>query len=278
MQFLNVLLIKTLLCRGRHMDYFIIAILVVSLPFLLGYFIYKNKRRNPPKHPKTNYKELSKGERGEKIVADILGDTIPHQQYVIHNLLFQINSRKSCEIDHIYINQYGVWVIETKNYSGTIYGNDKQLKWTQVLHSGEKNQFYNPIKQNATHIYHLTKVLNMQNKFFHTVVVFLNADISNIPIDTLYTQNTVYTIKNKPTKIQLSVRQMETIYNKLLQLKENSSITKEEHIQNIHREQQSIEYGFCPRCGRQLVLRHGKYGDFYGCPNYPKCTFKKNID
>lgn len=27
----------------------------------------------------------------------------------------------------------------------------------------------------------------------------------------------------------------------------------------------------CPECGSVMVLRHGKYGDFYGCSNYPKC-------
>lgn len=27
----------------------------------------------------------------------------------------------------------------------------------------------------------------------------------------------------------------------------------------------------CPRCGSMMVLRHGKYGDFYGCSQYPKC-------
>ena len=27
----------------------------------------------------------------------------------------------------------------------------------------------------------------------------------------------------------------------------------------------------CPNCGIALVKRKGKYGDFYGCPNYPNC-------
>ena len=35
---------------------------------------------------------------------------------------------------------------------------------------------------------------------------------------------------------------------------------------------------FVPLCGSPLVLRHGKYGDFYGCSSYPKCKFRHNID
>lgn len=27
----------------------------------------------------------------------------------------------------------------------------------------------------------------------------------------------------------------------------------------------------CPQCGSPMVLRHGKYGNFYGCSQYPKC-------
>lgn len=34
----------------------------------------------------------------------------------------------------------------------------------------------------------------------------------------------------------------------------------------------------CPRCGYNLVLRNGKYGNFFGCSNYPKCRFTKPIE
>ena len=33
----------------------------------------------------------------------------------------------------------------------------------------------------------------------------------------------------------------------------------------------------CEKCGGQLILRNGKYGDFYGCSNYPKCRFTKQL-
>ena len=34
----------------------------------------------------------------------------------------------------------------------------------------------------------------------------------------------------------------------------------------------------CPRCGGELVKRTGKYGEFYGCKNYPRCKFTAQIN
>ncbi|WP_443089649.1 topoisomerase DNA-binding C4 zinc finger domain-containing protein [Zunongwangia sp. HGR-M22] len=33
----------------------------------------------------------------------------------------------------------------------------------------------------------------------------------------------------------------------------------------------------CPRCQSELLLKEGRYGNFYGCSNYPKCTYTKNL-
>ncbi|WP_082238908.1 topoisomerase DNA-binding C4 zinc finger domain-containing protein [Niameybacter massiliensis] len=40
--------------------------------------------------------------------------------------------------------------------------------------------------------------------------------------------------------------------------------------------------GICPKCGSNLVLRTAKRGDslgkqFYGCSNYPRCKFSRNL-
>jgi len=34
----------------------------------------------------------------------------------------------------------------------------------------------------------------------------------------------------------------------------------------------------CPQCGGNLVVRNGKYSQFLGCSNYPKCTYTEQID
>ncbi|MBO4847234.1 MAG: topoisomerase DNA-binding C4 zinc finger domain-containing protein [Lachnospiraceae bacterium] len=29
----------------------------------------------------------------------------------------------------------------------------------------------------------------------------------------------------------------------------------------------------CPECGGELRVKQGRYGDFYGCSNFPSCRF-----
>ena len=47
---------------------------------------------------------------------------------------------------------------------------------------------------------------------------------------------------------------------------------------NNDRTPQPKEGRVCPQCGGAMVCRHGKYGDFWGCTNYPKCRHTERID
>lgn len=33
----------------------------------------------------------------------------------------------------------------------------------------------------------------------------------------------------------------------------------------------------CPKCGGELRKRNGKFGEFFGCSNYPACRYTRNI-
>ena len=41
--------------------------------------------------------------------------------------------------------------------------------------------------------------------------------------------------------------------------------------------QQGMELATCPRCGGELIKRNGRFGEFWGCGNYPECRYTKNI-
>ena len=220
----------------------------------------------------------AKGEVGENIVARILGDTVAGKQYVINNITFADRQGRSCQIDHIYINEHGIWVIETKNYSGQIYGNENWHEWTQILAFGnEKHKLYNPVKQNATHIYLLSKQIREYKVFQNLVVYLRGADITNVNSSCVCSIDCLKQRINEDTGVSLSPVQMDKYYKRLLALKENSTIGADEHIQNIKNLQDNIRLGICPRCGGNLVLRSGKSGQFYGCEKYPKCSFTKNL-
>jgi len=55
-------------------------------------------------------------------------------------------------------------------------------------------------------------------------------------------------------------------------------IEHKEKIKKIRKEQEELkQQNTCPYCKNLLILRKGKYGDFYGCSNYPKCKYTQKI-
>ena len=216
-----------------------------------------------------------RGWLGEFRVKLIIGKTKPGVRYVINNLVIKTDDGKTSQIDHVCINPNGVFVIETKNYSGRIYGKENQLEWTQVLNYGKtKNHFYNPIKQNRTHVYRIAQILPKGTPI-DSAVVFVQGNVGFIE------SSGVYTLSGLKTLIQIPMRgfsqeEMENFYHLLLNANDES-VTRSEHIRNIADLQETVEQNICPRCGKPLVLRHGQYGDFWGCSGYPDCRFiKKN--
>jgi DNA topoisomerase-1 len=53
----------------------------------------------------------------------------------------------------------------------------------------------------------------------------------------------------------------------------------EDGKKNIKSLKQAIPTGEdCPKCGAELLLRKGRYGEFIACSNFPKCKYTKNPD
>ena len=213
------------------------------------------------------------GKRGERSVNFRL-HFLPDEYHIINDVYIYVND-KSVQIDHIVVSKFGVFVIETKNYSGKIYGNESQREWTQVFQYGKvKNKFYNPVKQNATHIYMLKKALAVSVPIY-SVVVFIKADIDEVTADNVFDIEGMQDFIEETPSANISGAQIDEIYHALKEIKENCEISTAEHIQNIEQMKEDIENGICPRCGGALVERTGKNGKFTGCSNYPKCKFTK---
>ena len=193
---------------------------------------------------------------------------------IFDNVIIPGDNDKTSQIDHIYVCKYGVFVVETKNYAGRIYGTDGQLEWTQVLAYGHnKNKLYNPVKQNATHIGRLRDILKLDVAFF-SVIVFVKANIDNVDSDYVYSIRDLKYLLSDMEEI-LSDSHVEEISNVINEYKLHPAKTDREHVKEVKQMQRDIANNICPRCGSELVLRHGKSGDFYGCSNYPQCKFTK---
>lgn len=179
-----------------------------------------------------------KGEAGENLIELTLLEIHTYKK-IIRNAYIPYKDRTS-EIDLIFITEYGIYVIESKNYSGWIFGSENNKNWTCTLNKHTKNQFYNPILQNRTHINALSKYLNIEKWKFHSVIVFgNNSTLKKVPQDTeTYTITTeeylvdfiYYEIENKQ-KI-FTEAEIERIYNILIKRTQVTQDIKQQHIEN----------------------------------------------
>ena len=210
------------------------------------------------------------GKEGEKRISDILEYHQSEDQKVINNYTFR-TSERTCQIDHILIRPNGIFVIETKNLAGMIFGNEDQEQWTQVLAYGkDKYRFYNPVKQNKIHIIKLQELLNTDFPIF-SIVVFTAANIDNVQIENVFTvyefEQRIYNNKS----IYLNQNDIIYIYQSLIY--NRNRITEQTHLDSIDQIKEEIDNFICPRCKSKLIIKKGPYGTFLGCSKYPECTF-----
>ena len=102
-----------------------------------------------------------KGKLGEWQVKTELRRALPPDEYtLLHNVT--IPSREgTTQIDHVVLSRFGIFVIETKNMSGWIFGNDRDSHWTQTFR-GPKLRFQNPLHQNYAHVRALETLLGLE--------------------------------------------------------------------------------------------------------------------
>lgn len=148
------------------------------------------------------------------------------------------------EIDVVMIHEKGIYVIESKNYSGWIYGDEKNKNWTQTFKSGRKEKFNNPIWQNQTHIRHLMKLLNIENSnMFKSIIVFSErceikkVQVNSIDVKVINRYRLLRTLNAliSESKVTLSVNEINKIYGKLKNYTNVSDAVKKQHIDEVLR-------------------------------------------
>lgn len=246
------------------------------------------------------------GRRGEKLTARELklSNLFGRTGKILQNIYVPVDNGQTSEIDLVYITQKGIFVLESKNFSGWIFGDEEQPYWTVVLPNKQKNRFYNPILQNKTHIKRLQEYLQsngFQAPMFSVVVFSERCKLKKITVssgtarvikrDRLY--DTVRTIWDKTPDV-LSSDVVDAIFAQLHLLTQADDVIKEQHVRHIKEQYASPpsptplkaeEMGamICPRCGKPLVLRTAKKGvnagkQFYGCTGYPQCRYIRNMN
>lgn len=225
------------------------------------------------------------GDSGERRMAAYLED-LPCEVYRVYNDILIRDGNYTTQVDHIVISRYGVFVIEMKNIHGKIYGTGKSEYWSQYLPDvGYKRYGYtqkytvrNPLWQNAGHIRSLRKLVFGNDVPVYGIVVFPTEADLNVSVEqpVLNMWDVVPYIKSI-RDVALSEEDMEQYRDRLLQVASREASDREHHLVNIAqnklRRAERVAAGLCPLCGSKLVLRNGKYGQFWGCSGYPNCSY-----
>ena len=183
-----------------------------------------------------------KGEIGEDIIYRDL-DRIEGRKAFLPNCYIPKHNGGTTEIDLIFLHESGVYVIESKNYSGWIFGDEEQEYWTQCLRSvggvAEKKQFYNPLWQNEIHIYALMELLQDDTFPYYSYIVFGdNCELKNIRLTSgnhhvTYYEYLLQDISGNAQQMGrcLSNEKMDELYSLLVKFTDASAEQKAKHIE-----------------------------------------------
>lgn len=202
---------------------------------------YKSEYYNETKVP---YIVMARdtGKYGEYLSYHYLRDYTNLGGKFLFNTYLPMENNKTTEIDLILLYPFGIFVIESKNYSGWIFGNEKDKYWTQVLSTGkgksEKKQFYNPISQNKGHIRQLRKYIPEKIPIYSMIVFSERCELKNVTTSSTNTK----VIKRDQLrwnidmiKLQFPIEQEEIdrIYQQLYPYTKVTDEVKQQHIRQL---------------------------------------------
>ncbi|MGY3860090.1 NERD domain-containing protein [Aeromonas lacus] len=207
----------------------------------------------------------------------------------------------STQIDHVLVSRFGLFVIETKNIKGWIFGNPAHKSWTQQLFR-RRHSFQNPLRQNYLHLMTLKSLLGLADHQLHSIIYFIGDCTFKTPMpDNVMNRGLIRYIKGKTTPVLTPAevtRVIDTIQRGRLAAnwqthKQHVAQLKARHNQpavsssqynpaSVAKAEIPIPYETshaqqcCPKCGNAMVLRTARRGSnkgeqFWGCSAYPKC-------
>ncbi|WP_233494551.1 nuclease-related domain-containing protein [Exiguobacterium sp. RIT594] len=223
------------------------SILFVGFVVTLGSLFYFRRRS----FEKSTYKQVTQ-ERFLKAVRDkgIWGEYLTTRQlekvggygkFVINTYIPKARGKGLTEIDVTFIHESGIYILESKNYSGWIFGKEADRQWTQMFKNRYKQKFYNPIKQNEQHLKSMERFLEgtIGEEVFQSVIVFSErCELKKITVDSSHVHvvkrnDLRRTIKKLATVDRLTPEQVDAVYEQLKQQSQVEQEVKDAHIESI---------------------------------------------
>lgn len=169
-------------------------IIVICIILLVAIFTYK-KEESDYEYEQRQIKNA--GKMGEYVFNKIMYDILNNDDILLNNVELDVNG-KEAEIDNLIINKNGIFIIEVKNYVGTLYGTADDYEWEKEKTSPGGNVFTkqvkNPIRQIKRQVYILSQYLKENNIriWIEGYAYFVN---SNSPVENEYILNDIYELE-----------------------------------------------------------------------------------
>ncbi|WP_019594136.1 NERD domain-containing protein [Thioalkalivibrio sp. ALM2T] len=224
-----------------------------------------------------------KGWLGELVVRLILAFGVDGKSgRVVHNATLE-TSDGTTQIDHVLISRFGIFVIETKNMRGWIFGDPRQAQWTQRIYRNSF-RFQNPLRQNYRHQQALADALEVDPDRVHSVVVFIGGSAFKtvMPNNVVQGLGLLSYIRSFRT-VTLSESEVQTLLEMLeMRRLEPTRQMQRAHVQQLRERHEAPPGQACPECGSAMVKRKARRGskagqEFWGCTQYPGCRGTKAL-
>lgn len=214
---------------------FILMLLAIAISF-------GGKSRSKNGDDTGRYNLFSPGDSGEYAVARQLR-RLSDEYMVLNDLLLRSGNGHTTQIDHVVVSPFGIFVIETKNISGQIYGNTNAQQWKRYLHTWwygvhrtHHLEFNNPILQNKAHIVVLARTLShFEHARLVSVIAFspkaelkIYGDTTNI----IYWSDVRRFIRQYKTPIMTS-DEANCIYNYLREINIKGEQARDAHAERV---------------------------------------------
>ena len=225
--------------------FYLVLILMLVLTAVVNAILYKHGTY--AKMTGTGYFEalFNLGKRGEYLTYKELKLYEADGGKFIFNCYLPKEDGTSTEVDVVLLHSTGIFVIESKNYSGWIYGSEKSKTWTQTLRGGsgrvKKEHFYNPIMQNRTHIKYIKNIVGNNVPVYSLIAFSQRCTLKEITVESpdvevINRQHIFNTVKKMGNaSIQaLSKMDIERIYEMLYPYTQVTENEKLQHIDNVN--------------------------------------------
>ena len=272
--------------------------LVVLLVWLL-----KNHRMHD--YAKSTHQSMGrilgdKGAYGEFQIYNEIDQLLTGTKYWLFNVYMPRGNGETTEIDVILFHESGIYIFESKNYKGWIFGHEEHPTWTQCLRASrrgsKKFNFFNPLMQNNIHIacFKAWAGEDLGNIPIRSVVLFGNqCELKNLTLTSgrhyvlnryMFPPLLQHLVETTPP---IDTEALTRLYQRAYPLSQVDEATKQQHIATLRSEshiqsRRKHKYNpqrtppvsttsvtahttsVCPRCGNKLVRRTAKRGTNQG--------------